>query len=64
MPDTKKLMHLTTACYENIERAEVLINVLKEKYLTEKDTIVILEILSTNIYNLTNLVLEIQNEAR
>ncbi len=59
-----EILNLTKDCYKNIEKAEVLINILHEKYLTEKDTVVILEIISANIKNLTNLILEIQDAAK
>lgn len=56
-----KIFDITKECYENIEKAEALINVLHEKHQADKDTVVISEIILTNIKNLTNLILEIQD---
>ncbi len=59
-----KIMNLTNKCYQDMEKADVLINILHDKYLHDKDTVVILEIISANIKNVTNFILEIQDEAK
>lgn len=57
-------MDLTTNCYKNLEKAEVLVNVLQEKYLHKQDTTIILNIISTNIKFVTETLLEIQDKIR
>ena len=57
-----RLINLTSHCYENLEKMEVLINVLQEKYPHKKDIVIISDIISENIKKATETILEIQNE--
>ncbi len=57
-----KLTNLTNHCYENLEKMEILINVLQEKYSHKKDIVVISDMISENIKETTETILDIQNE--
>jgi len=56
-----EIIDLTTDCYKNLEKAEVLVDVLHENYLHEKNATVILDIISANIKNAVKTLINIQN---
>lgn len=48
-------------CYDNLEKIEILTILLQEKFLGDKTVDVIFDIISSNIRNATENILEIQN---
>lgn len=58
------IFNLTKECYKCIEKADALINILRDKYLHDKDTVIISDIISENIKNVTNLILEIHDKTK
>lgn len=59
---TDKLMNLTKNCWKNLECAEALTNLLQDKFMEDKNTIIALNMLFYNIQDTQKTILDIQDE--
>lgn len=61
---TERVLELVTSCFTDLEKAEVLTNLLEESVSPEKTVVVTLSMIFSFIRSAENLILKIQDEVK